>query len=283
MKNLENIKTYEILMQKITQILEKKIKVNKEIMEEIKNMIDDIPKNKAKEPAYFAGLISAMYNIGDFWHFANLIKNTIWFSKLMGIAAVFSYRRGEKFEELISIGVENTENLAPGLKALGYILLADSLIYIDESYTYDLIQKTMDNIGQAYDSIISGVVSTLSHLCSKITKPCLEQIEIAIDNLVSRIGLSSFEKVDILTYISEFMLEKNMEYSEDLIERAIKFYERILNPELKALALTMIQKAFIELGKKNIKALTKFENYENSEIKQSIEKVKKVLQGRDRI
>jgi len=273
---LEEFERYLMLVSKVRKILRGEIEVSEQLLDEIKGMFTQISSENVMEVAYLLSYVCLKYNVGDFWFFANLLKKTVWFNKLMGVATLFSYKRGERFDAFVKAAIKNADELSPGYRSLAYILLAESLVDIDYSLTKEMVEKAIKFVEFAFDNIISGVVSTLSRLCLKTNQNCISAVQVATSNLVMRRKIPAFEKVDILTYVSELASAKFADYSEELLDEAIDYYAKIIDPELKGLALIMIQKALLKLSKIDMARLKKYETHEYKEIRNLVNVIKKM-------
>ena len=275
---MEKFENYLILISKIQKVMSGELEVSEKLLDDIKKLFFDVPPSKAKEIAYILSYICLKYDVGDFWFFANVLRKTVWFNKIMGAAALFAFKRGRKFDVFISSGLENADELELGLRSLAYIFLAESLTNIDFSLAKEIVEKAIEVVKFAFDDVISGVVSTLSRMCLKSDQSCMSEVKIAVDNLIKREKLPTFEKVDILTYVSELAVTNFTDYSEELLDEAIDYYGDIVDPELRGLALIMIQKALLKLGRIDKVRLKKYEKHESQDIRRTVKIIEKLME-----
>ena len=261
---------------KVKNIIAKKEPITTELMSEIKEYFEKLSEWEKRELAYQLALICLRYNLNDFWYFADHLRKTVWFNKLMGYASTISYKKGKKYDPYIQEGKRNTEQLQPGYKAIGYLFLAEFIVRIDKIKAMELIEEAVKTLDHAYDDIISGVVLLLSKTCLTYEKTCLEKIKLAVNILTSRKELSPFEKVDILTYISELLVDKLRDFSIELLDKAIKYYVEIRDPELKEIAILMIRRIMLILEKKHETRIKKYEKHKDKKIRKIYEGVKEV-------
>ncbi len=270
----DDLEIYHYLTLKVKNIIAEKEPITTELMNEIKEYFEKLSEWEKRELAYQLALICLRYDLKDFWYFADHLRKTVWFNKLMGYASTMAYKKGKKYDPYIQEGKKNTKQLQPGYKAIGYLFLAEFIVRIDKTRAMELIEEAVKKLKHEYDDIISGVVLLLSKTCLTYEKTCPEKIKLAVNNLTSRKKLSPFEKVDILTYISELLVDRLRDFSIELLDNAIEYYAEIKDPELKGIAILMIRRLMLILEKKHESRIKKYEKHEDDEIRKTYESTK---------
>ncbi len=252
------------------------------VFDELKELIRDLPKRDVLELAYLVSLHSVKSGKGDFWFFADILRGSVWFCKLMGISALYALRRGMDYMVYVEEGEKNAEMLDIGFRSLGYIMLADSTSQLDLKLGFKHLKRSFLNMREVNSSVIGGTIFIMSKICIAKGYECKEMIEKSIDEVYNRDDLTNFEKADILDYIAEIVSCKYIDLSRKALELAVGLVKYINDPELKALAISLTSQSIYKVSEVDPHVIDKigldpYEGEESRKILDEYVKLKKEI------